>query len=129
VWQQDDGIYSRSYSDGTWGPPARISNVVPSGEVYAPQIVFDASGSALVVWNQKDDARSGIYTSHFDVWSNRYGAVAGWGAPERISDGVGTTGSANIALGQNSGAVAIWAETNDGDYYGASSKIWSSRHE
>ena len=69
VWLAPDGtrsnIWSNRYTAGTgWGTAALIEtdNVGNAGR---PQIVIDANGNALAVWQQYDGTRD-------NIWSNRF---------------------------------------------------------
>jgi len=69
VWQQYVGarkdIWSNRYSaaSGVWGVATRIES--NTGDAANPQIVIDASGNALAVWEQTDG-------TVFSIWSSRF---------------------------------------------------------
>ncbi|MFO8050518.1 MAG: hypothetical protein R6V01_02320 [Thermoplasmatota archaeon] len=122
VWQQYDGtiynIWSNRYVAGTgWGTPILIENN-DAGFAFAPNIVVNPSGNAIVVWAQNDGTK-------YNVWSNRYNAGIGWGIAEQIetSNGIDPYSSPRIAVDSSGNAIAIWRQY-DGTIY----NIWSNRY-
>ena len=114
LWEHpvDDGssvtisVFAARYTaaDG-WDTPVLISH----GDSFYPEIAIDASGHALAVWFELDQALP-IGTG-YAVWSNRYTAGNGWTAAERIGSDGGLIGTftPNIAVDPGNGdAFAIW---------------------
>ena len=105
VWQQSSGVYSieaRRYaaSNSTWGAPQVVGT--NAGPVGAPQIAFDASGNAMVVWSQWDGATDNVY-------SNRYSAGA-WGVAAPVETGAGNATSPQIAFDAAGNMMAVWQQ-------------------
>lgn len=123
VWYQYDGttrlnIWSNRYTAGTgWGVPELIET---NDELYAtdPQIAIDASGNALAVWEQSD---AGFRSN---IWSNRYTAGSGWGAPELIeTNDAGSAYTSALAFDASGNALTVWYQ-----FSGTSFNIWSNRY-
>jgi hypothetical protein len=88
-----------------------------TGNAQTPRIAFDASGNALAIWQQLDNAS-------FNVSSNRYTAGGGWGSAALIAGGSGSGGLfPQIAFDANGNALAVW-EQPAGPYL----SIWSSHY-
>jgi len=69
VWAQNTGvtvsIFANLYVSGTgWAGPVLLETD-DANNAYDPQIGFDASGNAVVVWQHYDGTR-------FNIWSNRF---------------------------------------------------------
>ena len=70
VWRQSDGTRSNIWANrftaatSSWGTAALIETD-NLGDAGSPQIAFDASGNALVVWRQSDGTR-------FNIWANSF---------------------------------------------------------
>jgi hypothetical protein len=104
-----------SASTGLWGTAAAIES--GAGDTTSQKIAMDAAGNALAVWVQPEGAR-------YDVWSSRYTAGTGWGAPALIeTDNVGTVGSPQVAFDASGNALAVWMQSD-----GTRFNIWSSRY-
>ncbi len=110
VWSQDSGtsitpgVMAVRYAAGTgWGTTVRIESAaaaaIRSGG--GTQIAFDGQGNALAVWNSY---------SLPGIFSNRYVAGTGWGAPVAIPDTGATTYDEGISLAidKNGNAMAVW---------------------
>lgn len=110
VWAQNDGtrynIYANHYSasTGSWGTETLIESG-NAGDAYAPQIAFDNSGNAIVVWRQHD----GTYDS---VYANRYTPAGGWGSEELIESGSEDVQNPIIAVDHAGNAIVGWSQSN-----------------
>jgi hypothetical protein len=130
VWRQVNGtgrnIMANRYTPAIgWGTAAPIEWA--GGDADVPQIVFDVSGNALVVWQQT----SGSGTNN-RIWSNRYTPGAGWGGfPSLIQTDISGGSTANavtpqIAIDTNGNALVVWVQPD-----GASDitpDIWVNRY-
>ena len=120
VWHDDGDIWSNHYTPGTgWGTAALVETD-NSGIASLPQIAIDSGGNALAVWQVRDGARE-------DLWSSRYTAGTGWGAPLLIeTDNAGTVGvaGAQIAIDANGNALAVWHQS-DGT---STNNVWYNRY-
>jgi hypothetical protein len=98
------GIQAVRYAAGTgWGTPALIESatVAATRGGSGPQVAFDASGNATVVWYQY--SKPGIY-------ANRWSGAAGWGTPVAMTD-PGTVSydeGVTLAIDKNGNAMAVW---------------------
>ncbi len=114
VWEQNDGMYNSIYANRYvagmgWAGAAEIDDV-NARSAYAPQIAFDGSSNAMVVWYQHDGTRRSIY-------ANRYVAgTGGWAGALLIETGdAGFAFSPQIAFDGSGNAMAVWSQ-DDGSY-------------
>ncbi|MGQ7273871.1 Ig-like domain-containing protein [Marinobacter sp. V034] len=108
VWQQHDGtrnnIVANRYAAGSGWGTAELIETDNTGPAYNPQIVIDANGNAIAVWQQYDGTRSNIV-------ANRYEAGSGWGTAELIeTDNAGNAARPQIAADANGNAIAVWQQ-------------------
>lgn len=121
VWEQHTGAFrdiwaARYTAAGGWGTAAPIETTNDADDL-GPQIAFDASGHALVVWQRNEGGRSHIR-------ANRYTAGTGWGtAAVRVSDGEGSAGSPQLAFDTNGNALAVWRQSD-----GTRDNLWAGRY-
>ena len=89
-----------------------------AGDAINPQVAFDASGNAVVVWQQSDGTR-------YNIWSNRYTASTGlWGTAALIeTDNAGDANNPQVAIDASGNALAVWSQS-DGTRY----NIWSNMY-
>ena len=123
VWEQWDGtrnnIWANRYtaSSATWGTAVLIetNNL---GDVFVPQIVFDASGTAMAVWEQSDGTRN-------NIWANRYTVVTdSWGGAVLIeTNDVGSATMPQIAIDARGNAISVWYQSD-----GTRNNIWANRY-
>jgi hypothetical protein len=120
VWTQFDGqkrdVFSSRYSREGWDHPQPIE-IDADDNAWRPQVVVDAQGNAVAVWEQFDDTR-------LDVWSNRYTSGSGWGSAERIeTEDEGHARSPQVAADAQGDAVAVWEQ-----FDGTRLDVWSNRY-
>jgi len=111
VWEQDDGtrlnIRANRYSPDTGWGNAQSIEAENAGDARSPQIAFDGSGNALVVWAQDDGTR-------FNIRAIRYTPDGGWGTAQTIeANNAGDARSPQIAVDGEGNALAVWRQ-NDG---------------
>jgi len=101
----------------SWGTAALIETDNAGGAIN-PQVAFDASGNAVVVWQQSDGTR-------YNIWSNRYTASTGlWGTAALIeTDNAGDANNPQVAIDASGNALAVWSQS-DGTRY----NIWSNMY-
>ena len=121
VWYQWDGtrynIWSNRYVAGTGWGTAVLIETDNAGDAFGPQVAFDGSGNAVVVWYQSDGTR-------LNIWSNRYVVGTGWGTAVLIeTDNAGSALDPQVAVDGSGDAVAVWSQS-DGTIY----NIWSNRY-
>ncbi|MFP2933331.1 Ig-like domain-containing protein [Pyxidicoccus sp. 3LG] len=121
VWLQLEGgrlaLWSRGYVPGEgWDGSLQVdANLV--GHSIEPQVRFDASGNAVVVWSQFDGAHNSILTNRYDVGN-------GWGSAHLLeTHDAGSARSARLAVDARGHAVAVWEEE-----HGSVSRIGASRY-
>ncbi len=116
VWHQDDGVYTTIYanrytaSTSSWSGATDIDE--SAGNAIYPRISTDASGNAIVVWEQLDGAISNIK-------ARRYKQGDGWGSITPLESGSSTATVADIGLDASGNAMAVWLQddgTNDSIY-------------
>ncbi len=121
VWSQEDGTRSSLWANrfepgGGWGTAVLVESD-DAGSANDPQIAFDGSGNATVVWHQYDGTRT-------NIWANRYTAGTGWGtAALRETNNAGDASRAQIAIDGNGNAIAVW-DQSDGNRI----SVWASHY-
>jgi hypothetical protein len=121
VWKQADStrtdIWANRFTPtGGWGT-ATLIETNNSGIAYNAKIAMNASGNAMVVWQQF----SGSVQDN--IWANRYTPGTGWGTAELLEGLSADAGQPQIALDANGNAIAVWIHQTDGARY----SIWASR--
>lgn len=125
VWHQSDGarnsIWANRYTAGSgWGTPAMIESD-DTKDAYLPRIAIDATGSALVVWEQYDNDDPDTQAS---IWANRYTAGSGWGTATLIgSDDAIIASGPRIAVDGAGNALAVWSQSDR-----TRTNIWANRY-
>jgi hypothetical protein len=100
---------------GSWGD-AWLIETDNAGLANIPQVAVDASGNAVVVWNQDDGIRR-------NIWANRYVVGSGWGTAELIeTDNAGRAWVPQVAVDASGNAVAVWQQDD-----GTRDNIWANR--
>jgi len=108
LWGQYDGartnIWANRFNGTDWGT-AELIETDDAGNAFGPQLAFDDTGSAFVVWVQNDGARYNIRANRFDG--------SNWGTAELIeTDDRGDAFKPQIALDNNGNALAVWKQYN-----------------
>jgi hypothetical protein len=124
VWYQSDGNLSNIWAnrfDGVnlkWGVPTLIA-MDGLGDAYNPEVVFDPSGNAIVVWYQSDGNQS-------DIWANRFdGTKLKWGTSTLIeTDNLGDAEDPHVAVDSSGNAIVVWYQSD-----GNLSNIWANRFD
>jgi hypothetical protein len=122
VWHQSDGtrlaIWSSRYTPGSgWTPAERVENNDAFNAVDA-QIAVDASGNAMVVWQQDDSTLA-------NIWANRYTATTGWGTPTLVeTNHAGSAYAPQVGVDARGNAYAVWSQSD-----GARTNIWANRFD
>ncbi|MBI4691531.1 MAG: hypothetical protein HY754_14895, partial [Nitrospirae bacterium] len=100
-------IYANTYTAGSgWGGAQLLEN--NSGSASSPQIVFDASGNAIAVWEQWDN------DSTRSIYANTYTTTAGWGTATPIEANTGDAWSFGVVINNTSGnAIAVWCQLDN----------------
>lgn len=108
VWVQTDGgidsIWANAYNpvDG-WDAASASEIESNAGTALTPQIAFDSSDNAIVVWEQPFDG----YDS---IWANRYVNDVGWSTAAVIADGIGDAIDPQVAFDRSGNAIAVWSQ-------------------
>jgi hypothetical protein len=108
-----DGIIGRLPSYGNWTRPELLAAGISGGR---PQIACNASGYAIIVWEQSDGTRT-------NIWANRYEPNAGWTSAVLIESCSGNANYPQITLNYSGQAVAVWQQ-----YDGARNNICANQY-
>ena len=131
VWMQSTGqitdIWVNRYAAGAgWGTPVKLTSAqsAASGPSGIPSIAMDASGNAVIIWNQSYAA----IPSHFDIYTSRYSAERdGWSAPEMLSNGTNSAGGYQVVANAAGKVAVIYSQYQRTDGIagnGDASDIW-----
>jgi hypothetical protein len=133
VWQQDDDFRSRiwtnKYVPGRgWGIATRMT-ASSTGNAIEPQIVSDAKGNAMAVWQQMDgslesNAKNVSVASTSRIMANRYEANSGWGLPIFIERKNTLAKSPQLAGDARGNVTVVWHT-----YDGKRTNIRANRYE
>ncbi len=114
VWRQSDGdnyqVFRSEYRNGVWTHPTGLDdNISPDGQdAEEPQAAMDASGNAVIVWEQSDGSTWQIFKSEY-----RDGA---WTGPEDLSDNISPDGQeaypSQAAMDDSGNAVIVWNQSD-----------------
>ena len=128
VWYQNDGsnyqIYYARYTavSGTWSNAAKISGQ-PGNFGSSPQVVFDSSDNALVVWFQSDGIRAQIYYARYTAGTSMWSNAAK--IPGQILQ---NAYDPKVAVDSAGNAVVVWFQSNPAQIYFAryiaESSLW-----
>ena len=121
VWYQFEetmsSIWANRYTAGSGWGSARLIENDNAGSASDPEIAFDRSGNAIVVWHQSDGTR-------INIWANRYTAGSGWGTANLIeTDNSGSAAYPQIEFDPFGNAIAVWMQSDGSDY-----NIWANRY-
>ena len=108
-----------SASGRSWGAP-QVVETSEWGWAYNPQVAMDASGNAIVVWEQWDG-------SHLNIYSKRYIVGDGWGETELAeTDDSGNAVEPRLAVDSSGNSVAVWmVQDPDSNYR---EDAWANRY-
>jgi hypothetical protein len=123
IWRQTDSQtldqnlwFNRYTTRSGWGTPDLLERV--PGDARSPQIASTASGTAMAIWRQENEA--GTRTS---IMASRYQPSSGWATPELVEkDDSGDAFDPQVALDANGNAMAVW-----GQFDGLRHNIWANR--
>jgi hypothetical protein len=110
VFEQVDGecshIGTTRYTAGAgWSTP-KLLETDCAGDAYHPHIAMDASGCALLVWEQSDGM-------HSHIWTSRYVPGVGWGTAARLETGcAGNAYLPHTAMDGSGNAMVVWTHHN-----------------
>ncbi|HHO76731.1 MAG TPA: hypothetical protein ENN05_09930 [Deltaproteobacteria bacterium] len=125
VWYQSDGdnlqTFKSEYRSGEWTHPSGLAdNISPDGQdAYVPQVAMDASGNALITWDQTVDG------GNLQIYKSEY-RDGGWTHPAGPEDSISPDGDAynnQVAMNAGGNAVIVWEE-----YDGVASRILKSEY-
>jgi len=109
VWEVEDSGAVQSASrpaGGSWSAPVNVSGT--GAWTYQPQVGVDSQGNATAVWTNSEGKGSLIESATRPAGGN-------WSAPVNLSKPARNTQEAQIAVGPQGDATAIWARSNGGD--------------
>jgi Bacterial Ig-like domain len=126
AWSEDDGnftynVYAARFAaaQGSWGPATLIQTVL--GETaQSPQVVMDADGNGMVVWQQYTgpSLSMAVYAARFDASSES------WASAVQLDSGTGARGP-QVALDASGNAFAVWEQASAGSLGQVASARWS----
>ncbi len=94
--------------------PVGVSN---TGDAKEAQVALGKDGSAVAVWQQRDDA-------HYHIWARHYRTVGGWDTAVRIDNNEsGDAVSPQVAMDDSGNVLVVWQQSD-----GVQESIWSSRY-
>jgi|GEM_PF-677853 len=125
VWEQLDGIntqiYLSEYRSNFWFHPAGLGDreSVPGENAILAQVSANATGDAVVAWEQSDG-------NHFKIFRSEY-RNGSWIRPLNLGDSISPVGSnavlARTAIADNGDALIVWQQSN-----GSNSQIYMSEN-
>ncbi len=125
VWCHYDGsrvgLRAYRYSAGNgWGSAMQLDGD-SAGNAEKPQIAFDGSGNAIVVWRQDDGTDN-------NLWAKRYSVAGGWGSATLLGVTVAGDTPHQIALDESGNAIVVWKKSGAPFAEGSATNIWASRY-
>jgi hypothetical protein len=109
LWSSNDGshqnLWANHYTSGKGWATAEVIVDGITAVASEPQIAFDASNNAFVVWRQYNNS-----TGKNGIYAVRYNVAAGWGIPEQIDKGLQNINvyAPAIAFDAQGNATSIW---------------------
>jgi hypothetical protein len=119
----DTNIVANRYAAGTgagsgWGTPVPLELADQKPDRF--QVAVNASGNAVVVWEQYDGVRNNIRASRFIAGT---GAGTGWSPAQPIETTEGDARQPRVVLAASGHAMAVWKQA-----VGSSDYILASRY-
>ena len=125
VWEQSDStrrnIWVNRYTAASqvWGA-AQLLETDDVGFANTPQLVLDANGNGMVVWEQFDGARK-------NIWARRYNAANDqWDVADVVETSAEDANAPQIAVDANGNFIAVW-RGYDGVVYNRYN-LWANRY-
>jgi hypothetical protein len=103
-------------AQGGWSVPEEVSNVAPGPR--NPAVAVNATGDAIVVWQEGTPSGAGIMAALGDATGN-------WGAAETVSVGF-DLGRPMVGIDSSGDAVAAWREELPNTEYGTGVRVLES---
>jgi hypothetical protein len=119
VWKQEQANTYSSWSsrydvsDDTWSASVLIGiDGVDVESVAFSEVVFDAQGNGIAVWNQTDWEENAQVDN---IWANRYSVIDNsWGTPVAIDQADNDTYEPKIAVDKHGNALVVWHQRDGG---------------
>lgn len=105
---------SRLQPNGVWLEPQAVDLAI-AGFAANPQMVVDAAGNALVVWECSDESRTTIAANRFDATEGRWGdafELPGNVVTSVINPGIPNAVAPSIAMDAAGNAVVVWSQAS-----------------
>lgn len=131
VWTQFDGALTNIWAakfdqaSNTWGK-ADLVEAISTGNAVGPKISVDATGNAVVVWQQ----RAGGDFSQWNIFANHYRISTGtWATtPENIATNTGDATSPKVAVDASGNGIAVWRQLDDTANNFKQFNVWANRY-
>lgn len=105
VWHQPD-IYFNRYLPGIgWG----VEQIIAGGSVGNPRIAVNATGKAILTWNQWDP--SSPYAGDALVYARKYDPTSGWATARQVTTELGSANAPHAAIDAQGYATIIWSQS------------------
>lgn len=126
VWRQISSALSRQriyvahFEAGVWSSATTLDLLTDVGAAADPHVTTDATGTAIAVWQQVDNAlaRSRIYAARYDGSS--------WSIATAIDlgGGLGSAHAPHLAMDGSGKAMAVWYQSD-----GSRNRIYAARFD
>ena len=121
-------IFASRLSGSVWSTPIMFADSAV-GAADTPQVVFDASGAATIVWTQIVASRWHLHARHCPP-----GALAACGAAQKIESLAGNAELPRLAGAPNGDAIVVWQQAEAGGgpssiyahHYSAAGASWAA---
>lgn len=125
VWQQNVSNRPTVYatrldaSKNAWNAPSMLND--GTKPAYEPQVAADGSGTAMVVWYERDSEGNSL-----GVQANRFFAATGtWSGPMAVQPATAPRGEApQVAVDAKGNAIAVWRQHVVGN--GSRYEVWGA---
>jgi hypothetical protein len=108
---RNDIYYSkRSAATGTWSASVRVHSDTAFSDQTRPDIAVSSTGEVIIVWYRlTSNNKPGIYSARLPAGSST------WGAPVKVTTSTASKDNADIVIGSNGTAYAVWEEPTSGN--------------
>src|SRR6185437_14839201 len=125
AWIQSDGttnsLYVSVYNGSSWSTAVAV-NAANSSPSAQPTVAIDASGNAMVVWQQSDGTANSIYANHYSVSSGT------WSGASLLESSSTAASNPSLKFDGSGNGFAVWSQGGAlyEAHYSVSSGTWST---